>query len=85
MKRSKSNTCKSKKLKLYQSGTVRLWASKTKENVAQSCPKHCEILGSYLQKHHHYPVFRAFFRQSHTARDRQIKRKYCPIGLLGTS
>ena len=26
-----------------------------------------------------------FFRQSHTARDRQIKRKDCPIGLLGTS
>ena len=25
-----------------------------------------------------------FFRQSHTARERQIKRKYCPIVLLGT-
>ena len=32
----------------------------------------------YLLKEH-------LFRQSHTARDRQIKRKYCPIGLLGTS
>ena len=47
---------------------------------------HCEIYGSYLQKHHQHPVLRAlFFRQSHTARDREIKRKYCPIRLLGTS
>ena len=46
---------------------------------------HCEIYGSYLQKHHQHPVLRAlFFRQSHTARDREIK-KYCPIRLLGTS